>query len=147
MEQRTTPTASARRVGWLAVWVVLAGGAVRGGVSTTVVSVALRPSTATSHAGGNATGLDTSMPRPGVLDVMSRCVRRAGCLAGRLGRAQFRAVLVGRRHVRPTERGNRNRPQMACCGTFPGVLQGIGPALLVQGSLTLIRATFEDPKK
>ncbi|HEY0804662.1 MAG TPA: MFS transporter [Pseudonocardiaceae bacterium] len=135
----TDNTPPTPRGGWLAV-VVLAGGLFAAVVSTTVVSVALPTIGRDLHAG--ATQLAWIVDA--YVLVYASLLVAGGVLGDRRGRKGLFLVGVATFGVGALVTGTAPTIGVLLAGR---VLQGIGPALLVPGSLTIIRATFEDPRK
>jgi DHA2 family methylenomycin A resistance protein-like MFS transporter len=135
----TDNTPPTPRGGWLAV-VVLAGGLFAAVVSTTVVSVALPTIGRDLHAG--ATQLAWIVDA--YVLVYASLLVAGGVLGDRRGRKGLFLVGVATFGVGALVTGIAPTIGVLLAGR---VLQGIGPALLVPGSLTIIRATFEDPRK
>jgi DHA2 family methylenomycin A resistance protein-like MFS transporter len=146
MVDRTTgpggaPTDTARKSGgsWWTLAVV-SGGLFLAVVSTTVVSVALPAIGQGLHA--NATDLEWVVDA--YVLVYATLQVTGGALGDRFGRKGLfllGTVLFG---LGSLLTGLAPSVGLLLAGR---VLQGIGPALLVPGSLTIIRATFEDERK
>jgi DHA2 family methylenomycin A resistance protein-like MFS transporter len=120
--------------------VVVSGGLFLAVVSTTVVSVALPAIGQGLHA--NATDLEWVVDA--YVLVYATLQVTGGALGDRFGRKGLfllGTVLFG---LGSLLTGLAPSVALLLVGR---VLQGIGPALLVPGSLTIIRATFEDEKK
>lgn len=142
--QQAPPEAEPARQGatleaWLTLLVV-AGGLFLAVISTTVVSVALPTIGRNLHAG--PTGLEWIVDAYVV--IYASLLLPGGALGDRLGRKGLFMIGIALFGV-----------GSAICAVAPSVgallagrvIQGVGPALLVPGSLTIIRATFEDPRQ
>jgi DHA2 family methylenomycin A resistance protein-like MFS transporter len=127
------------RGGWAAV-VVLAGGLFAAVVSTTVVSVALPTIGREMHAG--------SAQLAWIVDayvlVYASLLVAGGVLGDRYGRKGLFLAGVTLFGVGALITALAPTVPVLLAGR---VVQGLGPALLVPGSLTIIRATFTDPKR
>lgn len=124
---------------WLAV-VVLAGGLFAAVVSTTVVSVALPTIGRDLHA--TATQLEWVVAAYAL--VYASLMVTGGVVGDRRGRKGLFMLGVGVFGAGALITGLAPSIGLLLVGR---VVQGIGPALLVPGSLTIIRAIFDDPKK
>jgi MFS transporter, DHA2 family, methylenomycin A resistance protein len=120
--------------------VVVSGGLFLAVVSTTVVSVALPAIGQGLHA--NATDLEWVVDA--YVLVYATLQVTGGALGDRFGRKGL--FLIGTVLFGLGSLLTGLAPSVALL-LVGRVLQGIGPALLVPGSLTIIRATFEDEKK
>ena len=131
--------ARATRSSWLTLAVVSAG-LFLAVVSTTVVSVAL-PSIGSS-LGASATDLEWIVDA--YVLVYATLLVTGGALGDRRGRKGLFVLGVGLFGLGSLLTGLAPSVDSLLAGR---VLQGIGPALLVPGSLTIIRATFEDDRQ
>jgi MFS transporter, DHA2 family, methylenomycin A resistance protein len=138
MSRASTPPPTARQA-WLAV-VVLAGGLFAAVVSTTVVSVALPTIGLDLHAG--ATELEWIVDA--YVLVYASLLVAGGVVGDRRGRKGLFMLGVGIFGAGALMSGLAPTVGVLLVGR---TVQGIGPALLVPGSLTVIRAIFEDPKQ
>ncbi|MEU2717113.1 MFS transporter [Streptomyces sp. NPDC007205] len=127
------------RGAWLAV-TVLAGGLFAAVVSTTVVSVALPTIGRELHAG--ATQLEWIVDA--YVLVYASLLVAGGVIGDRRGRKGLFLIGVATFGLGALVTGVAPNTGVLLVGR---VVQGLGPALLVPGSLTIIRAIFEDPKK
>jgi DHA2 family methylenomycin A resistance protein-like MFS transporter len=127
------------RSGWLAVF-VLAGGLFAAVVSTTVVSVALPTIGTELHAGQT----ELAWIVDAYVLVYASLLAAGGALGDRYGRKGLFMSGVALFGVGALITGVAPTIGILLVGR---VVQGLGPALLVPGSLTVIRATFEDPKR
>lgn len=125
--------------GWPAV-IVLAGGLFAAVVSTTVVSVALPTIGRDLHIG--PTGLSWIVDA--YVLVYASLLVAGGVVGDRQGRKGLFMFGVGVFGAGALVTGLASTTGMLLAGR---VLQGLGPALLVPGSLTIIRATFADPRR
>lgn len=127
------------RAAWLAV-VVLAGGLFAAVVSTTVISVALPTIGREMHAGPTA----LSWIVDAYVLVYASLLVAGGVLGDRHGRKGLFMIGLAVFGLGALVSGIAPTLPLLLAGR---VLQGLGPALLVPGSLTIIRATFDDPRK
>lgn len=109
-------------------------------LSTTVVSVALP--TLGAHLGADATGLEWVVDAYVV--VYASLLVPGGALGDRLGRKGLFLAGVALFGVGALVAGLA--PSVAVL-LVARVVQGLGPALLVPGSLTIIRSVFDDPRR
>ncbi|MFC5722872.1 MFS transporter [Streptomyces gamaensis] len=135
-KERTTPT---ERGAWLAV-LVLAGGLFAAVVSTTVVSVALPSIGRSLHAGPS----QLQWIVDAYVLVYASLLVAGGVLGDRRGRKGLFMLGVAVFGAGSLLTGLATGTPLLLAGR---VVQGIGPALLVPGSLTVIRAVFDDPRK
>jgi DHA2 family methylenomycin A resistance protein-like MFS transporter len=138
MEMRTAPPLPARDA-WVSLAVVSLG-LFLAVVSTTVVSVALPTLGRDLHAG--ATELEWVVDAYVV--VYASLLTAGGALGDRLGRKGLFLAGVGLFGAGSLVAGLAPSIGVLLAGR---VLQGLGPALLVPGSLTIIRAVFADPRQ
>ena len=125
--------------GWLAV-AVLGGGLFMAVVSTTVVSVALPSIGRDLHAG--PTELEWVVDT--YVLVYASLLVAGGVMGDRRGRKGLFMVGVTVFGLGALVTGLAQNVAVLLAGR---VMQGLGPALLVPGSLTIIRAIFEDPRR
>lgn len=133
-ETRLTP-----REAWLAV-LVLAGGLFAAVVSTTVISVALPTIGREMHAGATL----LSWIVDAYVLVYASLLVAGGVLGDRHGRKGLFLLGVVVFGAGSLVGGVAPNITILLLGR---VLQGVGPALLVPGSLTIIRAIFDDPRR
>jgi DHA2 family methylenomycin A resistance protein-like MFS transporter len=119
---------------------VVSGGLFLAVLSTTVVSVALPSIGAALHVG--STGLEWIVDA--YVLVYATLLVTGGALGDRFGRKGLFLLGTGLFAVGSLLTGVAPSVPLLIVGR---VLQGVGPALLVPGSLTIIRATFEDERK
>ncbi len=124
---------------WLTL-VVVAGGLFLAVMSTTVVSVAL-PTIGTDL---HATSTDLQWIIDAYVVVYAALLLPGGALGDRLGRKGLFLVGVALFGLGSAITAAASSVEILLAGR---VIQGLGPALLVPGSLTIIRGTFEDPRQ
>ncbi|WBO69710.1 MFS transporter [Streptomyces camelliae] len=134
--KNTEPTS---RGAWLAV-AVLAGGLFAAVVSTTVVSVALPTIGRELHAGATQSAWIVDA----YVLVYASLLVAGGVIGDRRGRKGLFLIGVATFGLGALVTGVAPNTGVLLIGR---VVQGLGPALLVPGSLTIIRAIFEEPGK
>lgn len=133
------PSEAAQRGSWLTL-VVVAGGLFLAVMSTTLVSVALPTIGQKLHA--SATDLQWIVDA--YVLVYASLLVAGGALGDRLGRKGLFMVGVAVFGLGSLITGLAPSVGLLLIGR---VIQGLGPALLIPGSLTIVRATFADPKR
>ncbi len=138
-KHRTLTRQGATLGAWLTL-VVMTGGLFLAVMSTTMVSVALPSIGRDLHA--NSTDLQWIVDAYVV--TYASLLLPGGVLGDRLGRKGLFMIGVAVFGLGSAITGLAPSVPVLLAGR---VIQGLGPALLVPGSLTIIRATFEDPRQ